>query len=149
MNPFLLGPRERLADWKQFRKGLDITKLDDALAATAKYWAQAPLARYSYDAHDASTWPGIWEMITENVWCEHSTAIGMWHTLHLAGLHPDRMRLTLINDRDLSEIKFVLEIDGLKWLNYHYGIASDLPETNRIVMCSWRFDGKKFVSTNT
>lgn len=145
MNPFILSPRERLADWKIFRKGLDLSDLPVALDATARYWAQAPLARFSYDAHAPETWPGIWEMITDGTWCDHSVAIGMWHTLNLAGLPADRMRLALINDRDLSEIKFILQIDGKNWLNYHYGIVTEKPITDWIVMCCWRFDGKKFV----
>jgi hypothetical protein len=146
MNPFLLAPRERLKDWRALRQLLSVMTDDEKLAVVARYFAQAPLSRYVYDAHDANSWPTMWEMISDGDWCEHSVAIGMEGTLRLSGMAADRLKLILINDRDLSEVKFVVEIDGKTWLNYSYSIAVDIPETNRIVMCAWQFDGKKFVS---
>lgn len=146
MNPFLLDPRERLKDWKTLRTSLPQDDEATQFAKVAKYFSLAPLSRYTYDAHEPTTWPTMWEMISAGDWCEHSVAIGMEATLRLSGFPADRLKLVLINDRTLSEVKFVVEIDGRYWLNYHYGIVTDIPVSDRTVMCAWQFDGKKFVS---
>lgn len=146
MNPFLLDPRERLKDWKALRVSLPGMSETEQFAAVARYFSLAPLSRYAYDAHEPASWPTMWEMISAGDWCEHSVAIGMEATLRLSGFPAERLRLLLINDRSLSEVKFVVEIDGKYWLNYSYGIVEEVPTTDRTLMCAWRFDGKKFVN---
>ena len=37
MNPFLLRPRERLADWKNFRKAIGQSGIEDQISAVAQY----------------------------------------------------------------------------------------------------------------
>jgi hypothetical protein len=146
MNPFLLDSRSRLRDWKEFRNRLPSLSETEQFSELARYFAQAPLVRYTYDAHDPATWPTMWQMVSDGDWCEQSIAIGMEGTLRLSGFEASRLKLVLINDRDLSEVRFVLQIDDRIWLNYEYGVAREIPDTNRTVMCCWQFDGKKFVS---
>ncbi len=146
MNPFLLGPRERLADWKQLREGIKSLPEHEQLQAVANYWGLAPLERFSYDPENAKDWPTIWEMITANHWCQQSIAIGMEMTLRLSGWDPSRLKLVYINDRDLSDVRLVLQIDDSKWLNYHRNYIEDIPETDRITMVTWQFDGKHYKS---
>ena len=142
MNPFLLPPAERLADWRQFRTSL--TKIDDdqQISAVATYWAQAPLLRIAYDLD--GNWPTIWEMIYANHWCRNTVAIGMEATLRLAGMHSDRLTLRLINDNDIHEVLLILVIDDRCVLNYDWGYARPFLQTDYSILCEWRYTGRDY-----
>lgn len=144
MNPFLLGPRERLADWKQFRSSLAALSEDEQLKKVVTYWSQAPVANFAYDPERPDTWMTPWEMISEGDWCRASVAIGMEFTLRLAGWSQDRLRLVQIKDYDASDLLFVVEVDGTHYLNYEYGSVVEIPQTRRDQICAWRYDGRRF-----
>lgn len=139
MNPFLLNPRERLADWKTLRESLKTLPLDEQLARVAHYWGQAPLDRFAYDADDATSWPTMWEMIAENRWCRNSVAIGMEQTLRLSGIDASRLKLSYIKDYDLSDMVLVLIVDETYVLNYEHATVNPIPETRRDVLIEWRY----------
>jgi hypothetical protein len=144
MNPFLTSPRERLSLWKTLRSSLASMPEEEQLAVVAKYWAQAPLHKFAYDAEKPNTWPSPWEMISEGEWCARSVAIGIEFTLRLGGWNPDRISLHLIRDLDRSDMLFVVEIDGKYYLNYDHGLVSTVPNTKRDFVCSWKFNGKSY-----
>lgn len=144
INPFLLQPRERMADWKAFRKSLPHMSETDQLSQTAVYWSQAPTLKSAYDIEAPQAWTTPWEMVQANNWCRFSLAIAMEFTLRLAGWTKDRMILKFIVDYDLAETFFVLEIDGKVWLNHEYRKVIDIPE-NHEVLCAWSFTGTKYV----
>jgi hypothetical protein len=84
MNPFLLPPKKRLADWKDFRQSLSEHSEAEQLRLVAQYWAQAPMcAGLAHNIDEPESIPGPWEMVSEGQWCEHSVAIGMEFTLRL------------------------------------------------------------------
>jgi hypothetical protein len=141
MNPFLLPPAERLADWKQFRRSLVTLEEEQQWQAVAKYWAQPPLLPslplmlILDDPHN------IWDMIYENKWCRNSVVLGMEATLRLAGLVDDRMTLRLIQD-SLCEI-LVLVIDDRWMFNYDWGHVTPYHNTHQIIR-QWRFSGRHY-----
>ena len=142
MNPFLLAPAERLADWRQFRKSLTAMSEHDQLRAVAQYWAQAPLlpSLPPLWALNHTNTPTIWQMIDENRWSRNSVAIGMEATLRLAGMSVDRMTLQLVHHRnDL----LVLVIDDRWMLNYDWGCLTDHSKDLPIIH-QWRFDGRNY-----
>lgn len=145
MNPFLLGPRERMSDWKQLREGLKGLSEADQVRAVAHYWGKAPLVRFAYDAEDAKSWPTMWEMINENTWCRNSVAIGMEQTLRLSGWDPKRLKLVFVKDHDLSDMMMVCQIDDGTWLNYEHDTVSPIPETRREIMVCWQWSGRAYV----
>lgn len=147
MNPFLLDARQRLADWKEFRKALTVLPEAEQLEAVAHYWAKAPLGKLAYDLDDPEGIPSAWEMVSAGEWCANSIAIGMEFTLRLAGWAPERLLLAMIRDYDISEMKVVLIIDGNRWLNYSYDQVSDTPTTRHDVIGHWRFSGKLYAQT--
>jgi hypothetical protein len=142
MNPFLLDPKARLADWKDFRKQLSLLPEDEQLQRIAAFWAKAPLGKPAFDLDEPADIAGPWEMISAGDWCENSVAIGMEFTLRLAGMASDRLELVLIRDHDISEMKVILIIDGQKVLNYSYGEVCDYPTSRHDVLGRWRFTGK-------
>lgn len=143
MNPFLLSPQERLADWKEFRKHLADLPETEKFSSVARYWANAPLINHAYDLEGEIPTP--WTMVHDGYWCRISVAIGMEFTLRLAGISPDRMKLQLIRDVDLSEMILLLIIDQHVVLNYQHGTVTSLPTSNHIVVETWQHDGKKYV----
>lgn len=144
MNPFVLSAAERLDDWKAFRKSLATMDPYAQLEATAAYWAQAPLVPLAYDPEHPETWGTPWEMVSEGRWCRLSAAIGMEFTLRLAGWSEDRLTLTYLNDRDLKDMFFVLEIDDEYLLNYTFKSVARSLSDNKIIIASWRFKDKVY-----
>ena len=144
MNPFLLRPAERLADWKQFRNSLPSLSEEQCFAAVAAYWANAPLLSIAYDLESCGNWPTIWEMIYANEWDRNTVAIGMEATLRLAGVAADRMTLRLIHDRTIQDILLVLSIDDRWLLNYDWGSFRCYPETDHYIISEWRFTGRGY-----
>lgn len=142
MNPFLMDPKSRLGHWKEFRKALTAMSEADQLQAVADYWAKAPLDKIAYDIEDPESIPSAWEMVSDGNWCRNSVAIGMEFTLRLAGWAPERLRLAMLRDYDISDQMVVLIIDGIRVLNYSYGLVTDYPATRHDVVGSWRFSGK-------
>ena len=141
MNPFLLPPAERLADWKQFRRSLSTLEEEQQWQAVAQYWAQPPLLSTSPLMLLLDTTPTIWDMIYDNKWCRNSVVLGMEATLRLAGLAADRMTLRLLQD-SLCEV-LVLVIDDRWMLNYDWGCLSPYSTTYQIIR-QWRFSGRHY-----
>lgn len=144
MNPFLLSPKGRLDDWKNFRKSLANLPENEQLKQVALYWAQAPMVKIAYDLDQPENIPSAWEMVSAGSWCENSVAIGMEFTLRLAGIAADRLQLALIRDYDISEMKVILIVDGTFALNYEYGEVTTIPSTNHDVLGWWQFTGKTY-----
>ena len=144
MNPFLLPPAERLADWKQFRNGLPTFNEDHQRAAVAAYWAQAPLLTIAYDLDRCQDWPTIWEMIHANQWCRKTVAIGMEATLRLAGMAIERLTLRLIHDRSIQDVILLLAVDDDWALNYDWGSCCRYPQTDHYIISQWRFAGRGY-----
>lgn len=144
MNPFLLKPHEQVSEWKALREEIKNLSDADALQRVARYWAEAPLCKMAYDPEDHTTWPTPWEMVMESDWCPYSVAIGMEFTLRLAGWNPNRMKLLLIRDYDISDQRMVLKVDDQVVLNYNVGIVEKYPETRHDVLEAYQNDGKRY-----
>lgn len=127
MSPFLLPPRERLADWKAFRQSLASLPETEQLDRVARYFAQAPLSKRALDFEQPDTWPTAWEMIGRGDWCQDSVAIGMEMTLRLGGWDATRSDLWSIIDPAASRVGMVLIMDRAHALNYHFGIVAPRP----------------------
>lgn len=146
MNPFLLSPQERIADWKALRA--QIAELDDdaALLAVARYWQQAPLSKMAYDPELPEEWMSPWEMVSAGDWCPYSRAIGMEFTLRLAGWDTARLKLVLMRDYDVSQQLLVLKVDDQLVLNYEEGEVIPYPATDQTILVTWQFTGKNYDS---
>ncbi len=147
MNPFLLSPDERLADWKKFREEIRGLSEGESLRCVAHYWAQAPLSKCAYDPEDCSEWISPWEMIHAGDWCPYSVAIGMEFTLRLAGWDSNRLLLMTIRDFDISDQRMILKIDDSIVLNYSVGMVEEYPASRHDILACFRSDGKHYFPT--
>lgn len=85
---FKLHADERLTRWRSFRKSIDNQSLDDAVTATAQFWAHCPFSPYYLDAAKPETWPDPWTLITENWYCDVAKALGMLYTIKYTKHNP-------------------------------------------------------------
>lgn len=78
-----LSPESRLAEWKQFRVDLDDVSEDTALNKISNLWSYVPFVTKYLDATNPRTWPGPWELIWHNRYCDLARALGMLYTWEL------------------------------------------------------------------
>lgn len=99
MNIFQSNYDARLRDWRDLRLKIQEMYLDEACIEVDKWWQQAPFVSKNLHPSDSSSWPDPWTMLSENVYCQLTKAIGMCYTLLL---------------RQIEDIEIVLAAD-------HYG----------------------------
>jgi len=140
MNPFLLSPSERLAEWREFRLRLDGLSEAEQLDQVAFWVSQAPTSTYVLDYNDPTTWPGPWELLNQGDFDDTAKAYLMEQTLVMIGWNPDRMRLHYVRNQNASMETMILLIDD-KWaLNYLHArvINFDTEHQNCTYLVSYR-----------
>lgn len=85
-----LSPRERLAQWRQFRNDLNQYSHEQALEKITNLWSYVPFVDRYLEAHDPRSWPDPWRLIWENRYCDLARALGMLYTWELSQL-PDQL----------------------------------------------------------
>jgi len=79
-----LLPSERLRCWQEFRKAIGQKTLADALQDTQHLWCYAPYVAHYLTTEHVEAWPGPWELIYENYYCDLAKALGIVYTLSLS-----------------------------------------------------------------
>lgn len=77
-------PHARLSNWREFRlqnKDLDLHTLCEL---TAQWWSAAPICSISIDPYDPSSWPDVWQLLTDGDVCKYSVSLGMAYTIYYA-----------------------------------------------------------------
>lgn len=75
-----LTPQQRLAEWKKFRVSLDKNKPATALTKICDYWSRVPFVEHYLDRLPQEKWPGPWELVYNNHFCDRARALGMIYT---------------------------------------------------------------------
>ena len=138
MNVFQLHYDTRLKSWYDLRA--DIKDLDTKTKCVEvdKWWQKAPLVNHHLHLQDSMTWPGPWELLSENTYCTVARALGMCYTLLLIGI--DDIQLVEATDIQGEDTVLVL-VDSAKYvLNYW-------PDTV-LNNCSTDFTIKRKLDTN-
>jgi hypothetical protein len=114
-------PEQRILQWRDLRQSLGTWPQDYATVAQA--WTKAPLSNHYLTWQDHGTWPGAWQLINDNIWCDASVALGMFYTIYYSD-YPLKHTLELRHyqlreqQRDLN----LLCCEDMKYvLNYSYG----------------------------
>lgn len=140
MNPFLLSPSERLAEWREFRLGLATLGDMEQLNAVAKWVAQAPTSTFVLDFDDTKSWPGPWDLLQQGDFDDVAKAYLMEQTLVMAGWAPERLKLVMIRNQAASMQTMILLVDN-KWaLNYMHAevFNFDTERQNCVNLVSYR-----------
>lgn len=140
MNPFLLSPSERLAEWRAFRISIEPLQEHEQLSKVCAWVDQAPTCTYVLDYADAESWPRPWEMLNNNDFDTTAKAYLMEQTLIMAGWAPERLRLHYVRNQSASMETMVLLVDN-KWaLNYLHAevLNFDIERANCAYLVSYR-----------
>lgn len=117
MNVFQCSFEQRLRSWKDLRQLLNDTNLADGCVAVDRWWQQAPLVNHHLHPLDKANWPDPWTILSDNVYCPLTRAVGMCYTLIMAGVTD--IKLVQATDT-LCEDHHLVLVDGSKYvLNYH------------------------------
>jgi hypothetical protein len=103
---------DRLREWSTFRSALETSAapIQDA----ADFYSHAPLVSISCDPYADKSWPGPWELVYENIYCEFSIILGMCYTLQLTKRFSESVfDIHICADRAQSKIVYLLYVDDL------------------------------------
>lgn len=116
INVFQLNFEARLRSWYDLRKSLENADTETKCLEIDKWWQNAPLVNHHLHPFDVGNWPGPWDLINENTYCNVARGLGMIYTLLLTGV-TDVDFVTATDDN--SEDFVLVLVDNAKYvLNY-------------------------------
>jgi hypothetical protein len=116
MNPFQAGYIERLRAWRDLRHSAVNLDDDEKLKTIDRWWQQAPLLTHHIHPLDQQNWPDPWTMLSDNLYCHLTRALGICYTLFMLDEHPE---LVSARDQYCEEYPLVLVRSGKYILSYH------------------------------
>lgn len=111
-------PYERLRSWHDFRKTISKKTFEQALQDTQHLWSFAPYQAHYLTTDQIANWPGPWELIYENYYCDLAKALGIVYTLYLSE-HKPELEIRVYNDPSTKEQYNLVFVEQGKYvLNY-------------------------------
>ena len=111
-------PSERLRFWHDFRKTISKKTLDDAAKDAQHLWSYAPYVAHYLTTDHIEEWPGPWELVYENYYCDLAKALGVVYTLYLSE-HRPALEIKVYRDPASKEEHNLVFVDEGKYvLNY-------------------------------
>jgi hypothetical protein len=117
MNPFQSDYSYRLREWKNLRLIIRGTSLESACVQVDKWWQQAPLVNYHLHPADSAAWPDPWTILSENIYCPLTRAVGICYTLLMSDI--TEINLVLATDAMCEEHNLVVVGNAKYITNYH------------------------------
>jgi hypothetical protein len=116
VNIFQTTYETRLRSWYDLRKTLESADIQTKCVEIDRFWQSAPLVSHHLHPNDIDSWPGPWDLIADNTYCEIARGLGMIYTLLSLGVTDIDFCLA-INDNS-EEVSLVL-VDNAKYvMNY-------------------------------
>lgn len=106
MNVFQIEYEHRLRDWKDLRLIIRGQPLDRACVEVDRWWQQVPLINHHLHWADMESWPDPWTLLSENIYCTLTRALGMCYTLLMSDIHD--VQLVVANDPQCEEHNLVI-----------------------------------------
>lgn len=104
-------PYERLRAWHDFRQRLSQLSLEQAIKESNHLWAYCPFVNHYLTIDEIEKWPGPWELIYENYYCDLARALGIVYTLYLSD-HKPNIQLKIFSDANKNMLNLVYVDDG-------------------------------------
>ncbi len=117
MNVFLLDFYTRLRAWHDLRTNLSQTQdIKQICIEVDAFWQRCPMSNYYLHPDDIETWPGPWELLSDNNFCYYARGLGMIYTLLLLGIND----IDFVEAKDYNDNDVVLVlVDNAKYvMNY-------------------------------
>ena len=108
-------PSERLRFWHDFRKNISTKTLDQAAKDTVHLWSYAPYVAHYLTTDHMELWPGPWELVYENYYCDLAKALGIVYTLYLSD-HKPELEIRVYKDPSTMEHYNLVFIDKGKYV---------------------------------
>ena len=113
MNPFQLSYIDRLREWRDLRNLIKTKTLEEQCVAVDHWWQQAPLLNHHFHWNDVTHWTDPWEMLSENLYCPLTRAVGMCYTL----LMNDITNIELVHAHDQqAEEHYLVLVNNAKYV---------------------------------
>jgi hypothetical protein len=117
MNPFQSTYDNRLREWKNLRIISRGKSLPDLCVDIDKWWQQAPLINHHLHPQDTENWPDPWTLLSENIYCTLTRAVGICYTLLMTDIID--VQIVQAVDQQSEEHNLVI-VGGAKYvLNYY------------------------------
>lgn len=116
MNPFQYDYNHRLREWKNLRLLIRGQQLDNACIQVDKWWQQTPIINHHLHWADSESWPDPWTILSENIYCTLTRAIGMCYTLLLSDI--TQVKLIIAVDQNCEEHNLVVVGNAKYIINY-------------------------------
>ena len=117
MNPFQGSYEYRLREWKNLRIISRGKKLDQLCVDVDHWWQQTPLINYHTHPMDVENWPDPWTMLSENIYCTLTRALGICYTLLMCDVYD--VHLCQANNFECVEHNLVVVGHAKYVLNYY------------------------------
>lgn len=72
---------DRLREWRDLRDHCRNLPLDQALLEINDWWWQAPFVNHYLHWDDHHKWPGPWDLLADNIFCDLARALGIVYTV--------------------------------------------------------------------
>ena len=116
INVFQLNYDSRLKSWYELRKSIEKADVATKCVEIDKWWQHAPLVTHYLHPKDKQEWPGPWDLLVDNQYCNIARGLGMIYTLLLSGIEDIDFCIAL---DDNSEEVAIVTVDRAKYvLNY-------------------------------
>ena len=117
MNVFQQSYEIRLQSWYDLRSRLVNLDTRDKCILIDQWWQKAPLVNNYLHPHELQIWPGPWELLVENNYCNIARGLGMIYTLLLTGISDIDFSIGI--DDNNEDVVLVL-VDCAKYVMNYY-----------------------------
>jgi len=115
---------DRLLEWRELRANSEQLDLDKALANIDHWWQRAPLTNHYLHMDEVGNWPGPWDLLADDVYCDLAKCLGICYTLLLIK-HKDIESIRILQLEDF----YCVEVNSDYIINY---IPNEIVNTNTL-----------------
>ena len=117
MNVFQQSYEIRLQSLYDLRSRLINLDTQDKCILIDQWWQKAPLVNHYLHPHELQIWPGPWDLLVENNYCNIARGLGMIYTLLLTGISDIDFSIGI--DDNNEDVALVL-VDCAKYVMNYY-----------------------------
>lgn len=105
---------ERLQEWVDLRQNCHDLALESCLLTINDWWARAPVVNHYLHWDDHRSWPGPWDLLADNMFCEVAKSLGIVYTIMMI----ERSDIEQIEIMDMEDSNLVQVNRGKYILNW-------------------------------
>ena len=125
---------ERLAEWHELRSRLDINQPEQCMQTINDWWFRAPMVNHHLHWDDCPNWPGPWDLLADNHFCDLARALGMLYTVMMIDTKHTLLASLGQTDNDnlvlVDQGKYILNWAPRQLLNIHSNNISILRQVD-------------------